>query len=262
MGVKADRLKRVVSAWVSTFTNADAFVWAPSNYPRRSLGDSVITARLVRGPTDRAPSIGYVVEPTRLRWSVSGAVEDDRVGLALTGIRWAYDVQNGDTDTDVRDAVLALVQADSRLLPDVTITTDGADGIDFDASGTLGRLWSRRAIGSAASWTVTTSEHAEVQTAISLSTIELQAYVAGQGMEAAELLTELLGSLNLSEAVQIRSDFGVSLLDAPGDVVDLTTIAGADWESRASARLLLAARSYKAVPTEIVESATVEMTTS
>jgi hypothetical protein len=197
-----------------------------------------------------------------LIWRTSGAATAARVGLALTGARWYEDVLGGDTDTTVRDRLLAQLTAptgEPAILPGVAITADGTDGIKLDATGTAGLLWGARAVGPAAVTVSPTSTiHSEVMTGTARCTVEFQAFSrGGQGVEAQELLGALGGSLRSDSMIAIRDAYGVTFGGPLSEPIDLTALAGADWESRASARLTVHVRSYHVIPIAPIETATV-----
>lgn len=236
---------------------APLVLWAPTNFPRRTAGGSVVTASVVRGPLFHATSIMQSDEPTVLTWTVDEPTANQRVGLTIAGARWTVDVGAVDTATTARDALLDLFTAE--ILPGVTIAASGADAITFDANDVPGLLWRPQSIGALATVTVDESIVCEVSTATAEVVVELQAYAAGRGMSALSILADVAGGLNMDVAAALRLQNGVSLT-SKSELVDLTAIAGADWESRASFRTTWGIRSYKARAIDAIES--VELTSS
>jgi len=167
------------------------------------------------------------------------------VGIDVTGARWTVAGQGGDTLTDVRDRLLAALVPATEL-PGVSTSAFGSDSIDFSASGVVGRLWRPVAIGASAV-TVTTDANARVTTGTVRGELEIQAYADGRGLEAQELLGDVVSGLASPDVVEARQRWGISFPGRAGDIIDLTTLAGADWQSRASVRVPVAARAYRAV---------------
>lgn len=255
MAVRVDRVQLAIVETIAATTGAVG-VWSPSNYPRApGDGSAVITAKIARGPNLIGLRSFMSAEPTTVTWTVTGASAGDLVGIGLTSARWAYEVQVGDTDTDARDGLLALFSADSRQLPGVTVSASGADSIVFDSAGAVGALWRSSAIGPSTVVSVVDSNavDCEVTTGRAEMLLELQAY-ASAGPDAASVLADLLGGLVSYDVMATRERLGVIFGGAAGDVVDLTAIAGADFESRASVRISAAMRTYRAVAVDTADT--------
>ena len=261
MTTRLDRVQRACIAAMLAATPAAVAMWAPSSYPTRALGDEIVTAQIVRGPLISGTSRYFSAEPTNLIWRVSSAATAARVGLALTGGRWATDVVGGDTDTTIRDRLIVALTAgatEPAHLPGVTIATDSTDGIRFTADGgAVGLLWGAAKIGpSAVTLAADVEADCEVTTARAACMIEFMSYAVGRGVEAMTLLGALAGALNSADMIAIKESYGVSFNGPMTEPVDLTSIAGADWESRASARLAVNVRSYRAIPIDDIDTAT------
>ncbi len=257
MSVRLDRVEAAVVACVLALApSGTVAVWSRSLYPHRNSDPSVVTAKVVRGPSVRPAELIEVDEPTVLRWSLAAVAAGARVGIAMTGARWYVDAVSTDV-TAVRDALLALfTDGDgAEFLPGVTVAAIDDDTIEFDADGVPGLLFSPVAIGVAAI-EVITAVPSEVAMATSTLVVELQAYAQGGGSDASGILASINGGMSMSAAVDIRHDLGIVYHGAE-EPVDLSAIAGADWESRASTRWQLSTRSYiaRAIPTiETVET--------
>ena len=259
MTIRLDRVQRALVAALRYTTEADAVLWAPAQYPRRALGSKVVTAKMVRGPLIQHASKYYQDEPTRLTWSISSAVDNDRVGLAATGARWTHDVVPGQSISEVRDALLS--QFTSEVLPGVEVSSSGSGSIRFNASGVPGLLWRPAAIGSNVTVTEDATLGSEVTTAPGLCTIEIQTYAAGRAVESMSLLSKFMGALGSTNLVSIFDALGVSVLGPAGEPIDLTAVAGAEWESRAMARLTTSIRSYYAAAIDTIETVAITANT-
>jgi len=247
-----DRVRAAVVAMVRAEAPAAAVTWAPAGYPERALGDTIVTCRIAGGPVLRSTWSAECDEPTRITWTASGVAVGQRVGIALTGGQWWYEREAGDTDTDVRDALLAKFTGDAQALPGVTVTASGAASIVFDTGGVPGLLWRPSLIGAGSvSLVVDTSVLSAVDTGTAFVTIELQAFAAGRGLAAHALLGAILGSLSSTDQVERRDALGVSLLGTTAPA-DLTALVGADFQSRAACRLTLGIRSYRAVAADAI----------
>lgn len=233
--------------------------WDKNTYPHRGLGDAIVLARVISGPAITRTSTYSSNEATSIDWIVDDDVAvGDLVGIEVSGVRWGYEVQAGDTNEDIRDGLQAVILA--SVLPGVTITPGtwmgyygaffgaflgSSASLNFDASGVPGLLWRPAAIGPSAIL-VNSSVASEVASQVVDVTVELQAYAAGRGPEALELLSYITGGLQLSSAVLTRNAWGVTRRGTPGIPTDISALAGPDWESRAVARLDLGVVSYQA----------------
>lgn len=244
--IHLDRVRRAVVQTVVQATGA-VCLWAPSQYPRRSLGAAVVTARVTRGPRVLATDVFTVTDdPTVVDWSVSAATDDARVGLGITGARFLIDTPPGSTPEDVRDLLLAEIQ-DHTWPAAVSITPQGTDTIRLSATGP-GHLWHPTAIGSGVAVDVVTSAPAQIETSPAELEIEIQSYATGRGLDAHAVIADMVGGLSSQDLTDLRADLGVSLVGPIGDVVDLTALDGSEWESRAATRIRARVRSYRAVP--------------
>jgi hypothetical protein len=89
----------------------------------------------------------------------------------------------------------------------------------------------------------TDTVEAESSDAIGQLVVELQAWASGGGSDALGILAAVNGGLTMTIPLDLRQDLGVSFHGA-SEPVDLTSIAGAQWQSRASCRWTLSVRSH------------------
>lgn len=252
MSVRLDTVERAVIG--SIVAAGYVGIWAPSEYPRRDLGATVVSARLVRGPTARGRTTGYSAEATALTLTISGAAEAQRVGWSIGGVKRMVDVGAEDTDEDVRDALLAAAvvgTGEDAWHPGVTIEALSTNKITF--AGAAGTMWNPRALGASASFAVDASTDCQIQTGVQSAVVELQAY-ASRGTAAAAVLGDIAGQLSMDELIAVRSDLGVTFQGPMSEPVDLSKMAGAQWDSRAAARLRVSLRSYAAKAINTIDS--------
>lgn len=255
MTVRTDRVEAAVIGCIRVLGPAgiDA-VWSRSLYPHRSSDNPVCTAKIVRGPWNRTPDVTEIDAPTVVRLTMPPVVRvGARVGIAMTGAKWSIDTTSTDV-TEARDALIDLFSTEqgAEYLPGVTLTAVSTDMIDFDADGVPGLLFSPVSIGVGAIVEVLDAIPCEVSTAIARCVVEVQAYANGGGSDALAILGAINGAMEMSRAVELRHALGVTYHGCE-EPVDLTGIAGADWESRASTRWQMTVRSYVAHPVDIIE---------
>lgn len=209
-------------------------VWAPSDYPRPSAEPVILAAKLIGGPSG-SPLGGeavYEVElPTEALATFTGA---GTVRLRAAGWYWEA---TGASATALRDAMLAAIAADP--VPYVGATAVAVGAAQLRLTGTaLGDLY-HLGVSGPATFVATDSEPAVVQSGEVQSTIEVQAYSLTRHPYggAADVLSAWLGKLLLPSQRDILDRYGLAVLGPRPGVVDLTTLSGPSWESRAAVRL-------------------------
>lgn len=256
MGTRPDLTRRgVVAVLKSAVPAGTDVVWARHKYPRRaSSGSAVVTVQRVRGPELGTAIKQASIEPLQLLWTLASAAEGEQIGLAVTGARWRHTVLAAATVETSRDAVLALLQAadPDPALPGVTLTAESTNAIRMDAGSTLGLLWGAAAIGGSVIVAPPVTQLAEVVTRPSRSTLEIHAYAHdanGAGLDAESILADVLGQLESTLLIRVAGDHGV-VIKQVGEVIDASSLAGSEWDSRATCRLEAKGRSYFASATD------------
>lgn len=243
MTVRIDRVRAMVMATARALVPTITPIWARSLYPNRNGDGPVLTAALVRGPLIAPKTHRVIDDPRELVLRFDGTIPGERVGFAATGARWYATA--GIDDEATRDALLDVFTTDRGadfLTAGVEVAAVGTDGIAFDADAP-GLLWGAAAIGTGVELEVEAFDEIEVAQGVATMVIELQAYAPDGGPDAAMILAEIIGGMGLDVAIAIRTDLGVGYLGAE-EVVDLTTLAGALWQSRAAVRLRLSILSH------------------
>lgn len=246
-------------------------LWAPADQPRLPSTDprDVVTCRIARGPTPGNSIECSSDEPLIITLVIANTIaEGQRVLLQVGGQTFYEDAGAGDTAADVRDRLAA--QLTATALPGVTVTT-GSVGLagwgsinwssaswgeqpgatlTLDASGVPGLLWDPAVWGPAA-LAVTDSTPAEATLSRAGGVVEVQAYAAGRHLEAHDILNRFVAGLPTAFALDIRSACGVAFHDV-GEIIDITTLATGDWESRAATRVTFSMRSYAAFAADTI----------
>lgn len=247
-----DRLRYAVRALVlAAHPTGVQCVWDPSTYPRSpTTGGSIVAARIARGPSLDQSHLFDADAPTSLLWTIADPVASSRVGLRVAGVPRTADLDASPTAADARDALLDVLTdavLGPALLPGVTAAAVGAASIRL--TGAPGTLYAPLAIGSGVLLAVESSTYAQHATGRASATIELAAFAQGRAPSAIALLAQVESALRGYDVDAIESVTGVTFArHAAGEIVDLTAMAGADWESRAVVRIALHLRSMRAVP--------------
>ena len=255
------RIKWAAYQAVSLALPSAVRLWGPALVPRRpSSGASIVVATLVQAPSTKAPERLQADTPTSLLWAVTAPTSGSRVGVRIGGVVLGVDVPVSGTAEDTRDALLDEFAREggtllSRLLPGVTAVAVGTDSIRLTTT-VLGRLCEPSTFGPGAALTVEASTPCEVRTGRASGTLEFEAFAAGPGIAASAMLSELELALAGYDVEATGALSGVTLgRNAIGDIVPLDSLAGPTWESRATMRVAVSLRLYRAVAVDYIETA-------
>lgn len=260
MSVRLDRLQRGLYEALSGVT--DVVAWGYGQQPREAGG--LLSLRVLSGPAlDQRHARGTLLLPgVSLIVRVDEATEDRKLIIRLNGFDYGHEVEAGETVTDIRDDLLAQIQAGEA--GHVTATGDGADGIALSADY-LGAIRSLAFVGGDLSAeSVVISEDAVLVTeGHATFSIEMQAFARGREPRngAINIITAALDRLQ-SPAVSATLDLWGFGLQDKGVPIDISAIAGTDWESRASCDFTVSAVSVGVEPVDQIETVTSEFSVS
>lgn len=249
-----DRLMGGLSAAITeALPGTPTVVWSPSEYPRDDVND-FIALRLISGPDirdGRFESLGGMRPlPTTIRVTCTNT--SNALGrIAATGAVWSLEVGNPETAEAYRDRWLDELATVGKSL-DATITPVSTNA--FDIVGT--NLWSLYGFSASGetSASITASTNAIAKTADAVMQVEIQCfshtrYAYGGAMDTA---TRLLSSLDLPAVYDIMNSRGLVILNrAP--IIDLTTLSGPGWESRAALTINVGMRAFVAEQIDTIE---------
>lgn len=260
MTARIDRLQLGLVAALAPLVPAGRVKWQHGEPPLSGL-QPFISLSLVSGPMawDQDHARGSVLLPaTSIIVTVTAATVGVRNVIRLNGFDYYRDTVALDTVTTVRDALLALVQAGEAGF--VTATASGVDGILL--SGTfLGGLRELQLFGELSSGSLVPSGQAIIETRGTVQClVGVQTYAKDK--------TPRGGALALAHAVQGRlqrvgvseelSRYGVAVWHK-GSVNDLSAVAGAHWETRATVDLTIAMQSVEVEPVDTIQDASVQL---
>jgi hypothetical protein len=159
----------------------------------------------------------------------------------------------GDTLTTIRDRLIALINADT-ITPATAVVFD-ADTFDLNADS-LGGIVSLALVGSLSAGTVVDADDSVLVTEGSQSMLlNVQAFSKNKEPRngAWAILQQCAAALQTPDLTEKFTRFGVGVWDK-SQPVDLSAIAGASWETRASLDVTLAARALWVRPVDVVET--------
>ena len=235
-------------------------VWAPSEYPRGS--GLFIALRMLSGPDlrdGRMESLGGAIQaPVTIRVTCDAGTEGERGRIACNGGWWTVETETEGDHTELRDAwVEMLATAGHAIQADLTPVSTN----QFDIDGT--RLWSLYGFAASGnvSYTITDSQITRAKTADTILRCEIQVFSASRYPRggAMDVATSIMSALELQASYDILDSHGISVLNML-PIVDLTTLSGAGWESRAALTLDVGMRTYTAEIIDTIDSYTGSLT--
>lgn len=255
------RYDRMREAFVSVLTDAmgpDVTIkWARDSVQRGLTKSDMVAITPAGGAGSNADRAGnfIILSPDTILFTVDTATAGERYSLYLNNHPYRYDALGPDTPTEIRDALLALVVADTRS--PYTPTATGADGllVTADASGDL---WQADALPAAA-WTTVqgTTNPALVTQRQMLQTLTIGCFSKATAPEdgAHVLEARVRAALRADEYLATWQDQGVAL-GVRGPPIDLSAIAGSTWETRMSFDLTVGLESVTSRPTDSIDTVT------
>lgn len=260
MSVRLDRLQRALYDAFSAAGIASNVVWTRGEVPRESLGPDIVALSLTAGPTPglRMRTRGRtILPPDSVVVRVLAATVGKRLIVRLNDFDYRHDVSTGQTITNVRDALMAKVVAGEQSQGDVTVLTDGTDGFEIIAA-LLGGIRSLVLVGGdseiANDPPVSSGDAVLVTEGTSLHMVNVQAFSTNTSPRngAHQVAQDALDLLQAEDVVEQIGEEGFAIWDL-GAVTDLSGIAGAHWQSRATFDVTLAGRSVFVRPVDQIE---------
>lgn len=234
------RLGRMQAAFVSAFDAilgaAPQVLWAYAEVPRPASTTDLVRLQLLSGPSyvgSFSDDEAFDMLPTSSEIEITGITTGLRYWVNLNGYPYWHDAVLGDDSDDVRDALIAKLNA-TDAEETATATSGGTGKITLtpDVPGGIQLL----EVSPTAQMTITHggTERIRVITGERQSTINVQcfAHSAQLSDSAHSMATQLIAGLDLASVRAIFDAAGVSIM-AVGPTADLTALAGAHFETRA-----------------------------
>ncbi len=256
MSVRLDRLQQGL---FEAFNGVAAdVVWTYGQVPREQISSDLLALTLTAGPSlgFRRSRRGRVLQPaTSVVVRVTGTTAGVRNVIRLNDFDYFTDTTGVDTLTTIRDRLLALaIAGEPVILP----TADGADGVLLTAP-TVGDIRTLQLFGElgndAPVFPIPPDDTVLVTEGTASHLVTVQAYSKGQEPTngAWALCDAALDVLQSDAGVELLGRFGLGLWEK-GPVINLSAIAGANWETRAAFDLTIAARSVSVEPIQTIET--------
>lgn len=231
-GVRLPHLERGLTQALAPV--ADVVCWARGEQPR-DAGESLLSMRLMAPPSVLARHGGRVrARAQSATVTVTGATEGGRNVLQLDGYRHVRDVPAASTVTAERDALKAqLDDIEAGRVTTAAVSTDQITITPVDITA----LWDLQVSGELTG-EVTHGGALRVDKRQEQALVEIQTFARGKHLaqSAHAILTQALNRLVDHDPMVALAEWGVAVLGW-SPPVDISAIAGAGWETRASSVL-------------------------
>lgn len=229
------QLRRTVAAWVAQASglSADAsagvprIVWADQNLPRPAL--PYISLRPVSSvsESEQTHTLADIAVTSLVEITASAVGEAARITLGFGAP--GYAVQVGDAVDDIRDGLIAAIEA----RPDaVTCTVVAADAFTIAGEG-YGLAWPCDAV-EGVTVTPTTTADVEVTETTRTNVVQIQCFGFVDPDETAlDYIDALIADLGRAETAAFFGERGCSVVGFRPTAVDISALSGAERESRA-----------------------------
>lgn len=240
--------------------------WVYGSPSFETLPKQFVALRLLSGPTPvhRTPfAKGQAFfPPTQIDITVSAVVEGFRYYLELNEFSYFYDSQVGDTDTIIRDGLIAALS----VLPSNPwlVTPVGLDTLRIDPTS-FGAIFQGSRSENLTPLTTFSPDAALYSEGTRQSLIEIQTYskeptqLASGAWYVMDNINDILSSISAVD--QLWATWGIAIQNL-GTTTDLTALAGPNWESRQSQTITINQRSTAVEPVDIIENLDLTLNTT
>jgi hypothetical protein len=223
-----------------------------------------VNLTLSSGPTylNRSGARGAVMlPPTLLTFTVNSVIPGKRYAVTLNNYQYAYDAVLADTVTTIRNALVALIAADSES--PYTALAGVPAGVFTVTPSFFGAIWqaSIPGAGSALSAIPTLSTNAVLLTESQRSlSVNFGCFSKTSSLLGAwSIASRIEAILESTDYMETLSQYGVCA-SAKGPVTDLSAVDNGRWESRVSFDVGFTLQSVHTRPVDLIETLDVTVT--
>lgn len=257
--IRLDRVQRGLYAAVGGV--ASLTMWAHGEVPiEQASAGTMAVLEMTAGPTPVRQQMArgrLLVPASSVIVRVLSATVGKRLIVRLNGYDYRHDVVADETVGDIRDALMDAIEADE---PGVTVSVAGSPGASFTiTANSLGDLWELELVGGESdidndapvfSGNGVLLSESDESLLVGVQTYSKTRSVHGGAVSLAQQIRDKLQSEDVIEGLTRE---GVAVWGV-GGITDISAIAGARWESRATFDVTLAARSVFRRPCGQIET--------
>lgn len=260
--MRLDRIQRVIVAVLRDALGSDSggplvlFGYSQAAWETTVPDSGLVLLTIVGGPTPniRAHARGTLLNPPDSVGILVPSADPGRYIIRLNGFSYFTDFQAGDTPSTIRDRLVAAIEADD--LETATATATGPGDLDL-IPDTLGGIWSLQVSPNLSAHDLITGPDSVLLTEGSHTMlVQIQSFSKGREPRngAWAIQNRALAALQSPDYASTLQDEGGIGLWGKGVLIDLSAIAGGEWESRVSSDLTMAAKAVWVRPVDRVDS--------
>lgn len=238
--------------------------WAYGQAAFEQRGADLVNLKMSGGPSQwtRKRKRGRPILPfDDVTLKVTAAVPDTRNTIRVNDFAFFKDVVSVDSPETVRDALVVLLNADPTNDPWVATPAAAVDELVITPNS-FGDIFSLELVGDLAAVSQTLSGNAGLLTrGTRVFDIEIECFSKGREPRngAWNIMSKVLATFEAEEYIETMRAFGVSVWDK-GVATDISAIAGANWESRATIDVQMTMQSVFVRPVEAIETVGIDFT--
>jgi len=256
--LRLDRFQRGLMAVVKDAMGPGVSVtWAMGQAVFESLESEIVAISLPNGPgyfNQNHARATTILPFDDITIDVTGATAGTRNIIAINCIDYAVDADGVLTDEDIRDAFVTLLNADPD---DPWSAANGPSSTELVITpDSFGAIWSLELLGQLAATGQTVSgDAASLTQGTRVMTAQFQCFSKNRTIRgcAAALMSRIQSIFESPNYTSQLSGWGIGVWDK-GPSVDISAIAGANWESRYSMDVQMAMRSAIVEPVDQIET--------
>ncbi len=253
--LRFDRLQEALVSVVETAVDPAQVAWAyGEGVFDATFPSDFVNLTMLGGPSyhNRSAVSGTpLIPPVSVLVTVDTAVSGALYIITVNNFPYDYDASGGDTVTDIRDALLSIVQSDTES--PYSAASSGADGIVFTPD-TVGDIWQMAATALMTGLPTLSTNAVLVTRGTRTVTVSFGCFSKTRyPFEGAwDLAAKIQAYLTTPASSDLLGEYGVGVW-GKGPAVDLSDLAGGHWESRVSFDATFAMQSVITTPVEQIE---------
>jgi hypothetical protein len=193
-----------------------------------------------------------LLPPALLGFEVDGVTAGARYGVTLNDFRYHYDAELGDTATDIRDALVAAIAADTES--PYTVATTSTDSFAVTPSFT-GAIWQASLVGALIPSVTLNSQPVLVTQGQRAMTVSMDIFSRSTTPRAGawSLASKVQSILESQDYADILDHYGIGL-GTKSSLTDLSRLDNGSWESRINLDVDMTMMSTHVRPVDSIET--------
>jgi hypothetical protein len=256
--VRIDRIEEALFTILQAQTTADV-AWAYGQPTFEQRATNIVDLIMTAPPTGKHQGLagGLVFQPfTSATYRVTTNTEGDAVQLEINeDITVRVDVQAGQSLEDVRNALVARLSSNPEFDPWTAAPGAAVDELVLTPTEFASVYKVVLLSGVAFVSAVEPDAFAELYEQEMDFTVQLQSFSKHRSLSrgASAISTQLQGLFRVQNTHDLLQKYGIAVVNV-GPAVDISAIAGSNWETRASFDVDFAVQMRQTAPVDVIDS--------